>query len=99
MTGAGVTSRRYLIGEGGLLPDIPAECPELRGAAAPAGPGQVVEDQPARTGQEALMRGSRPAVEGLLPQPDFGPRAQGGPSAPGRMNIPALGPLTASTKD
>lgn len=44
------------------------------------------------------MRGSRPAVEGLLPQPDFGPRAQGGPSAPGRMNIWQLGPLTASTR-
>lgn len=33
---------------GGLLPDVTAERPELRGAAAPAGPGQVAEDRLAK---------------------------------------------------
>lgn len=48
VTGAGVASMQVPDWRGGLLPDIPAERPELRGAAAPAGPGQVVEDQPAK---------------------------------------------------
>lgn len=48
VTGAGVASMQVPDWRGGLLPDIPAECPELRGAAAPAGPGQVVEDRLAR---------------------------------------------------
>ncbi|XP_041627101.1 VPS9 domain-containing protein 1 isoform X2 [Vulpes lagopus] len=34
---------------GGLLPDVTTECPELRGAAAPGGSGQVAEDHPGGT--------------------------------------------------
>ncbi|XP_059759519.1 VPS9 domain-containing protein 1 isoform X1 [Balaenoptera ricei] len=40
----GVHPREVPDRRGGLLPDVTAERPELRGAAAPAGPGQVAED-------------------------------------------------------
>ena len=50
----------------GLLPDIPAERPELCGAAAPAGPGQVVEDWPAKDWSGGTCAGQQASHGGAL---------------------------------